>query len=243
MSEKRSSPFMLSVTAIFTALVCVVTMSFSIYVPATRGFFNIGDSMVFLSALLFGPLVGAFASGVGSGLADLLLGYFYYAPATLVIKGFEGFIVGELNKRKPSFSVGSWRIYTLTLGLIIGGLLGYFGINYYSGDVEVALGSSYFTLNIPQTLWAVLSVLVVASITYLAWKHDPEMGWTIFTVTVGGLAMVTGYFIYQYFLIGPLFQIEVVAIAEVPINVGQMIVGIVISLLLVKPIKKYLSFL
>jgi hypothetical protein len=69
------------------------------------------------------------------------------------------------------------------------------------------------------------------------------MGWTIFTVIVGGLSMVTGYFLYQYFLIGPLFQIEVIAIAEVPINIGQMIVGIVVSLLMVKPIKKYLSFL
>ena len=55
----KKSPIYLIVTAIFTALVCVVTIMFSAYVPATEGFFNIGESMVFLSALLFGPYVGS----------------------------------------------------------------------------------------------------------------------------------------------------------------------------------------
>lgn len=240
---EKMSPRMLATTGLFTALVAVVTMSFSVYVPATRGFFNIGDTMVFLTALLFGPISGAFAGGVGSALADLLLGYSYYAPATLIIKGSEGYIVGWLYNKKPNFSTSSWKIFTIILGLFVGGVLGFFGINYYSGDVGITIGSTIVTLSIPWFFWAIMSAVVILSLAWLGWKNDPEIGWTIFSVIVGGLVMVTGYFLYQYFFLGPLFQIEVIAIAEVPINMGQMVVGIVVSILLIKPIRRYLPFL
>ncbi|UCC28655.1 MAG: ECF transporter S component, partial [Candidatus Bathyarchaeota archaeon] len=60
----------LSIGAVFTSLVFIATVIFSIYVPLTQGFFNIGESMVYATALLFGPLVGGFAGGVGAALAD-----------------------------------------------------------------------------------------------------------------------------------------------------------------------------
>jgi hypothetical protein len=47
---------------------------------------------------------------------------------------------------------------------------------------------------------------------------------------IGGSIMVLGYFVYQMFFIGWLFNIQAVALAEVPINIGQMIVGATISL-------------
>jgi uncharacterized membrane protein len=243
MKPTNFSPRNLALMGLFTALVFIVTSSFSIYVPATRGFFNIGDSMVFLTALLFGPLIGAFAGGVGSALADLWLGYPYYAPATFVIKGFEGFIVGWLSNKKPTLSPINWKISTITLGVILAGLLGYFGINYYSGETAIALGSISFTLSIPAIFWILLSALIFIFIAWLGWKNEPDTGWTIMSTVIGGLIMVTGYYLYQFFLIGPLFQIQVVAIAELPINLGQMIVGIVITVPLFKSVKRYLPFL
>lgn len=133
--EKAISPVDLTLAAVFTALVCVVTIMFSIYVPNTQGFFNIGESMVFLSALLFGPFVGAFAGGIGSMLADLLLGYPHYAPATLIIKACEGAIVGALKKRNPKFSSKlNWKLFTLVSGVVAGFLLGWVGTAYYSGS-------------------------------------------------------------------------------------------------------------
>jgi len=101
--EKAITPLTLATAAVFTALVCVATMIFSIYVPATEGFFNIGESMIFITAILFGPVAGAFAGGVGSALADILLGFGHYAPGTLIIKACEGAIVGMLRKRNPRF--------------------------------------------------------------------------------------------------------------------------------------------
>ena len=53
-------------------------------VPFTRGYIHLGDSMIFIAAILFGWRVGALAGGLGSALADVvadtLLGNtnFYY---------------------------------------------------------------------------------------------------------------------------------------------------------------------
>ena len=81
-------------TSLFTALVAAATMSFSLYVPQTKGYFNIGETMVYTAAIVAGPFISSFAGGVGSMIADILLGYPLYAPATLVIKGIEGFMAG-----------------------------------------------------------------------------------------------------------------------------------------------------
>ena len=39
-----------------------------------------------------GPLYGGFAAGIGSAFADILGGYAFYAPATLLIKGLTAVI-------------------------------------------------------------------------------------------------------------------------------------------------------
>jgi len=242
--KKEISPFDLAVAAVFTALVCAVTMIFSIYVPGTKGFFNVGESMVFLSALLFGSFVGAFAGGVGSMLADLLLGYPHYAPATLIIKACEGAVVGALKKRNPKISSRlHWKFFTLVLGAVAGFLLGWVGTVYYSGEVELTLGTGSFMLYVPTAFWTFLAVIITVSIVALGFLADPEFGWTVFSVITGGFIMVLGYFLYQLFLIGPLFNIEVVAIVEIPVNIGQMIIGATIALPIAKIVWRVLPYL
>jgi uncharacterized membrane protein len=241
---KAVSPSELAATAVFTALVCIVTIIFSIYVPATEGFFNIGESMVFLSALLFGPLVGAFAGGVGSMLADLFLGFPYYAPATLVIKACEGGIVGMLKKRNPKFSSKlHWKFFTIVLGIVAGFLLGWVGTSYYSGEVTLTFGSGEFMFFVPAEFWIFLGCVTALSISALGLLTDPQFGWTVFSVIVGGFVMVSGYFIYQLFFIYPLFNIQAVAIAEVPINIGQMVIGAVVALPIAKIVWRVLPYL
>jgi len=242
--ENRFTPTSLAATAVFTALACVVTIIFSIYVPATEGFFNIGESMVFLSALLFGPFVGAFAGGVGSMLADLLLGFPYYAPATLVIKASEGAIVGALARKSPKLSSRlQWKSFTMVLGVVAGFLLGWVGTAYYSGDVQLTLGSATFLLFVPIEFWIILGTMIAVAIVALGLLADPEFGWTVFSVITGGFVMVLGYFLYQQFLIFPLFQIEAVAIAEIPVNIGQMMIGAAVALPISKIVWRVLPYL
>jgi len=230
-SKKITSPFTIAAAAIFTSFVCVATIIFSMYVPSTEGFFNIGESMVFLSALLFGPYVGAFSGGVGSMLADLILGYPHYAPATLVIKACEGFVVGFLSRHNPKISSRiHWKIFTLLLGVVAGGLLATVGSIYYSGESELTLGFTTYTFTLPSEVWLILGALAALFISLVGFTADPQFGWALFSVILGGSIMVLGYFIYEMFIIGWLFNIQAVAIAEIPINIGQMTIGALIAL-------------
>jgi uncharacterized membrane protein len=95
----RTPVVTITVTAVFTALVFLSTYLFQIPIPATQGYFNLGDIMIFISALTFGPIVGGFAGGVGSFLSDALGGFGTFAPFTLIIKGSEGFVAGLLSRR------------------------------------------------------------------------------------------------------------------------------------------------
>jgi len=107
----------LILAALLTALVTVATMAFQVPVPATKGYINLGDTVIFLAALLLGPRYGAIAGGVGSALADLLSPYAVWAPFTLVIKGLEGFIVGYVLYRLSSAkSSAVSRIAAMALG-------------------------------------------------------------------------------------------------------------------------------
>lgn len=91
----------ISLMAIMAALVAVGT--FVIRIPNPMGgYFNVGDVMIFVAALTFNPLVGGFAGGVGSAIADAI-GFPVFVIPTLIIKGLEGLIAGAVSNRKSMF--------------------------------------------------------------------------------------------------------------------------------------------
>ena len=88
----------LAASAIMAALVCVATMIIQFPIPATQGFFNVGDAMVIVAALTFGPVVGAIAGGLGSSLADFLGGWYVWVDSEicykyLVLGGYKTVII------------------------------------------------------------------------------------------------------------------------------------------------------
>src|SRR5438445_12055783 len=95
----RTPVVTITVTAVLTALVFLSTYLFQIPIPATQGYFNLGDIMIFISALTFGTRVGGFAGGIGSFLSDAFAGFGTFAPFTLVIKGLEGYVAGLISRR------------------------------------------------------------------------------------------------------------------------------------------------
>ncbi|NHJ20859.1 MAG: ECF transporter S component [Candidatus Lokiarchaeota archaeon] len=117
----------ISIIAIFTALNFIVTYWIQIPIPATGGYINVGDITVMFTALLFGPIIGGITGGLGPMLADFFSGpYIIYAPATLIIKGIEGFVIGIISNPKGCKGRISLRD---GLAVIIGGILiplGYF---------------------------------------------------------------------------------------------------------------------
>lgn len=86
----------LVLAALFAALVAVATMVINIPIVAVQGFLNVGDTMIFVAGIFMGPAVGFLAGGIGSALADILLGYAQWAPWTLMVKGVEGLVVGAI---------------------------------------------------------------------------------------------------------------------------------------------------
>ena len=121
MSDKKIRTMVTA--AVLAALSCVATMVVQIPSPM-NGYVNLGDCFVLLSGWLLGPWWGGAAGGIGSMLADLLLGYGHYAPGTLVIKALDAIVAALIVKalgRKP---------YAYAVGGLVGEIImvvGYFG--------------------------------------------------------------------------------------------------------------------
>src|SRR5205809_7573921 len=97
---KRTPVLTISVTAMFTALVFVVTQFVWVPISAVPGQrFDAGDIIIFIAAWTFGPLVGGFAGGVASSLSDAVVGGAPYWPVTLVAKGLECTIAASVYRR------------------------------------------------------------------------------------------------------------------------------------------------
>lgn len=105
--------------ALLIALTAACTMLINIPMPGANGYFNLGDAMVFTAAILLGKKGGLIGGGMGSALADVLLGYTIWAPFTLVIKGLEGYLAGLLletpfGKKHPLLALvpsALWMIF------------------------------------------------------------------------------------------------------------------------------------
>lgn len=156
--SRNDSLHYLVLVALFIALVALATMVINVPMIATQGFINVGDAVIFLSAVLMGPRVGLAAGGLGSALADLLLGYAHWAPWTLVIKAVEGLIAALLGhaiyKKEQKVS------RRVVGGLILASLwmvLGY----YLAGGVMVGFKTALASIpgNLVQGLGSVVLAL------------------------------------------------------------------------------------
>lgn len=112
-------------TALMICLVLLGTILFRIPVPMTQGYVHLGDTMIFLGVMMLGKRHGAAAAGLGSALADILGGFAFWAPWTLVIKYLMAFVTGlilEKSARSQKHSHLPDRLVKLT-AMAIGGIL------------------------------------------------------------------------------------------------------------------------
>jgi uncharacterized membrane protein len=99
--KKQKAVIQLSLMAIMSALVAVGTLIVRIPNPM-GGYFNVGDVMIFVTALTFNLLIGGVAGGLGSAIADII-GFPLFAIPTLVIKGLEGLLASLITNKKNVF--------------------------------------------------------------------------------------------------------------------------------------------
>lgn len=116
--------------ALFAALCCVTTLFPHIPTPGTGGYIHAGDALVILSAFALGPYWGALAAGLGSGLADIIVGSAIYAPGTAVIKALMALTAGIILKKAPfKHKAANAALASVTAELIM--VAGYFAYECY----------------------------------------------------------------------------------------------------------------
>lgn len=212
--------------AVFSALVFVATFILRVTIPATGGYFNIGESMIYAAALLFGPIVGGLAGGIGASLVDAI-GYAIFVPGTFVIKLIEGAVVGYIGYRiRPKTeALALWRTISVGFGIALGIAIYYIGTNYLAAFGNVFLD---------RLTWAVVALFLGIFIVSLSLKAGSQISWHTIAIIIGGTEMVVGYFLYESLLALLIPSLGIYAIGEIPINVGQMLVGLTIALPIVR---------
>ena len=103
--------------ALLTALVTIATITITIPIPATGGYLNLGDSIIFLAAILFGWRYGMVAGGLGAALADLFVAPAFALP-TLIVKGVMGLLVGKIGNSKDKNLLNFRNVIALLLGTL-----------------------------------------------------------------------------------------------------------------------------
>ncbi|MFX0123880.1 MAG: ECF transporter S component [Candidatus Hodarchaeota archaeon] len=246
-----------AMTAAFIAMVFLSTSLFYIALVSSTGFFNLGEAFVYLAALIGGPIVGALAGGIGAAMADMVLGYGYFAPATLVFKGLEGFAAGFFYKKGQQISqriryifLAGISIFLIAFSifvilpdlqlLVIDIIKSSFDV---PPEIEAAQGSStvqgglvIFTQEVPFEFDGIIIFLVVLLLIGIIWFIElrlGEKGQMILSCLLAGPIIVVGYFLYEVFILGVPFG---GALFEIPFNIAQVVFGIVIAV----PIVSYL---
>jgi uncharacterized membrane protein len=128
------------------------------------------------TALLFGPIIGGIAGGLGPMLADILSPYIIYAPATLIIKGIEGFLIGLISNPKEFETRISYRDI---IAVLIGGFLIPFGYFIYEAYI-LGLGVVIAFVEIPGNFFqfgfaAVASILIILASRKNIIKSMPQV--------------------------------------------------------------------
>ena len=150
-NENRNQIATMVMTALMMCLVMIATMFIKVPIPFTQGYVHLGDSMIFLAVLILGKKSGALAAGAGSALGDIIGGYAFWAPWTLLIKLVMAWILGSFvermeksgkNQQEGRISVGE------VIGMVIAGLEMTAG--YY---VTEAVMSGYFFAALSGVPW------------------------------------------------------------------------------------------
>jgi uncharacterized membrane protein len=89
--QSKSPATRIATIAILTAVTAVLTYLVRIPVPATKGYFNLGDTVIYFTAFTLGPVSALLTGGLGTAIADLI-GYPTFAPISLFVHGLQGLV-------------------------------------------------------------------------------------------------------------------------------------------------------
>ena len=160
----------LAETSLLIALVFIATRFINIRLPlaSTGGLVHLGNTMLFIAAIVFGKRKGAIAGAFGMGLFDLLSEWAIWAPFTFVIVGLMGFVVGKLTEDEKHQNF-KWYVIAIAAACVIK-VVGYY-------IAEIVIYGNFFSpvASIPGNLVqigvaAVIVLIVIAPLNVAAKK-------------------------------------------------------------------------
>lgn len=159
------NPREIAVVAVFSALTAVLTGTTGLMLPSpTGGYTHIGDTIIYVAALLFGCKVGGFVGIIGPVVADLFVGYPRWF-VTVLAHGSQGFIAGFGQKRNTVLQV---LILTFS-GLVMATT--YFFVNIFIKGYPIAIISLIRDI-FGQTL---VSIILGLTLTKASERALPEL--------------------------------------------------------------------
>ena len=166
----------LVITARMICLVVLGTIMFRIPVPMTKGYIHLGDAMIYLAVLMLGKKHGSAAACLGSALGDILGGYAFWAPFTLVIKFVMAFVAGSvIESHSRKYERGTFRRTLVYItGMSAGGLImsaGYMVVErfMYGGWAAAFIG-------VPWNIGQFAAGIVIALAVYQALSKAKQTG-------------------------------------------------------------------
>ena len=154
---------------VMIAIICVATLVIKVPTVMGIGYVHLGDSMIFLAAILFGKKKGAVTAAFGMTLADLISGYAYYMPFTFIIKGVMAFIAAGiayrgnyngknmLNNLFAFIIAGIWMVFGYFVAKVI--LVKYVLFRADSTKEAITLASASVPNNIGQFVVGIIIAL------------------------------------------------------------------------------------
>lgn len=138
----KNNTLKISVIGMLTALTIVLTVILTIPVPATEGYVNFGDTVIFITGVFMGGVPAMIVGGIGSMIADLIVAP-HWALFTLIIKGLEGLFCGLLIKAFGKMNSHIARILAMTVAALWMSL-GYFTVEGFMYGWPAAVGGLPF---------------------------------------------------------------------------------------------------
>jgi uncharacterized membrane protein len=160
----------IALVTVMAAVTCTLTFVVQVPIPATGGYFHLGDVAANFAALAFGPWLGFLIAGGGMAIADLLAGYATFAPGTFVIHGLQAVVVGYIGRnRKP------WLMFAAAIfgGAVV--VTGYFCYEWLILRMGILAAAQEIPANIVQVASGLIGVPVFMLVKR---AYPPLTQWT-----------------------------------------------------------------
>ena len=164
---KKNDTKRIVATALFIALVTVVTMFWFPTPGATGGYMHLGTLVLLVIALRFGKKYGLIAGAIGMTLSDILTGAAIWAPGTFIVAGLIGYVAGWISESKDGQGANLTKNILAWVAALFIKVIG-----YYLYEAIVMTGFDVATISVIGNLVQFAFALIAIAVVQYSFKVD-----------------------------------------------------------------------